>query len=518
MSLLLDALHRASKDKEKAAAAASLPLPAAEPGELRLTEVGEGGGSFPILTPEPTLLPHREWVQEPILEPAPTLQLESFEPLSVREPVQAPAAAPQVKPDDAPALKMAAAPPLAESPIAPLVFPSSGASDSSAKPAPPQASPDRVAKEIRRAYAPDAAPSSKGTRRVFVLGGVALVLSVGFASVFLGVWGDPAALLGLGGTSSLTPVAPSPGPDGPVTASQASAPVASATQAAIAVQPVARHGEAGPLSKAPANRLSSVAPVAAAVAPSTAQSAASPSQPVPAAIPSAPEPTLAHIQTGNEVVLRGASPKTGFVAKMAGPSVLEVGYAALLDGRLDDAARSYRQALTANAEERDALLGLAYIAHQKGQREDAQAYYRRVLRQEPGNSIANAALLALDSDADPQASSSRAREMAARQPNSAATMAMAGNALVRDGRLADAVQLFARAQFLEPDNPLHAYNHAVALDRLGQYGRAKVQYENVLKLSGKTPSGSRAAFSVEVVRHRLEQLGQALGSGADTDK
>ena len=49
MSLLLDALHRASKDKEKAAAAASLPLPlpASDPGELRLTEVGGGVFSFP---------------------------------------------------------------------------------------------------------------------------------------------------------------------------------------------------------------------------------------------------------------------------------------------------------------------------------------------------------------------------------------------------------------------------------------------------------------------------------------
>lgn len=516
MSLLLDALHRASKDKEKAAAAASLPLPASDPGELRLTEVGGGDVSFPQLTPEPALLPSRELVQELLLEPAPALQLEAFEPLSALEPVPAPAALPQAQSDRAPAPKMASAPPPVESPIAPTALLPSGALDSSAKSAPPLASPDRVAKEIRRAYAPDAAPFSKAKRRVFVLGGVALVLFAGFASVFLGVWGDPVALLSLGSTSSLTPVAASPGPA--VIASEAPAPVASATQPSITVSPVARLGEAGPLPKAAANRQSSATPVETIVTPSTAQSAASPSRSVPAAVSSAPELAPVHIPPGNEVVLRGTTPKPGFVPKMMGPNMLELGYVALQEERLDDAARFYRQALAVSADERDALLGLAYIAHQKGQREEAQGYYRRVLRQEPGNTVANAALLELDSAVDVAVSSSRARELVARQPGSAATMAMAGNAMVRDGRLADAVQLFARAQVLEPDNPLHVYNHAVALDRLGQYGLAQVQYENVLKLSDKVAAISRPAFSLEAVRQRLEQLRQALGSRTDADK
>jgi len=520
MSLLLDALHRASKDKEKAAAAASLPLPlpASDPGELRLTEVGGGDVSFPQLTPEPALLPSRELVQELLLEPAPALQLEAFEPLSALEPVPTPAALPQAQSDRAPAPKMVSAPPPVESPIAPTALLPSGALDSSAKPAPPLASPDRVAKEIRRAYAPDTAPPGKAKRRVFVLGGVALVLFAGFASVFLGVWGDPVALLSLGGTSSLAPVVTSPGPGAAVTASEAPAPVASATQPSITVSPVARLGEAGPLPKATANRQSSVTPVETIVTPSTTQSAASPSRSVPAAVSSAPELAPAHIPPGNEVVLRGTTPKPGFVPKMMGPNMLELGYVALQEGRLDDAARFYRQALAVSADERDALLGLAYIAHQKGQREEAQGYYRRVLRQEPGNTVANAALLELDSAVDVAVSSSRARELVARQPGSAATMAMAGNAMVRDGRLADAVQLFARAQVLEPDNPLHVYNHAVALDRLGQYGLAQVQYENVLKLSDKVAAISRPAFSLEAVRQRLEQLRQALGSRTDADK
>ena len=213
----------------------------------------------------------------------------------------------------------------------------------------------------------------------------------------------------------------------------------------------------------------------------------------------------------NQVQVQGAGATQSFQSKVRGPSPLELGYAALVAGRWDDAAQHYNQALKANSEERDALLGLAYVAQQKGQRDDAQLLYRRVLRQEPSNAIASAALLALESAADSALTASRAKELAMRQPDSAATMSMAGTAAVREGLLADAAQLFARAQFLEPTNPMHAYNHAVALDRLGQHAAAAVQYEQVLKLSEK-PTVGRNAFSADAVRERLAQLRQALAS------
>jgi tetratricopeptide (TPR) repeat protein len=183
----------------------------------------------------------------------------------------------------------------------------------------------------------------------------------------------------------------------------------------------------------------------------------------------------------------------------------------LVAGRWDEATQHYNQALKANSEERDALLGLAYIAQQKGQRDDAQVLYRRVLRQEPNNAMASAALLALDAQADSTQSSTRAKELAMRQPDSAAAMSVAGTAAVREGLLADAAQLFARAQYLDPANPMHAYNHAVALDRLGQHAAAAQQYEQVLKLSEK-PTVGRNAFSVDAVRERLAQLRQALAA------
>lgn len=221
------------------------------------------------------------------------------------------------------------------------------------------------------------------------------------------------------------------------------------------------------------------------------------------------------VSIGNEVVLRGsARTNPSFESKTRGPSALEQGYTLLLQGRLDEAQSAYGQALRANADERDALLGMAYISQQKGQRDDAQSYYRRVLRQEPNNARALAALQALDSGSDLTLSASRAGDLAARQPDSAVAMAMAGNAFVRDGLLSNAAQAYARAQTLEPTNPLHAYNHAVALDRLGRYAQAVVQYERVLALSATAPVAERA-YQIEDVRLRLAQLHQALAASAE---
>jgi len=255
------------------------------------------------------------------------------------------------------------------------------------------------------------------------------------------------------------------------------------------------------------------APVANKTNTTTAASVSSVANPASLATASA-----SATEKSNDVLVHGGAAKQAFSVKTRGPTSLEVGYAALVAGRLEDASQAYAQALKANSEERDALLGLAYIAQKRGQREEAQALYRRVLRQEPSNAIASAALLGLDADNDGSQTASRAKDLAMRQPDSAATMAMAGNAAVREGMLADAVQLFARAQFLEPANPLHAYNHAVALDRLGQFAAAAAQYEKVLKLSDPAASASGRGYSSDAVKERLAQLRQALGTPAQAVK
>ena len=196
-------------------------------------------------------------------------------------------------------------------------------------------------------------------------------------------------------------------------------------------------------------------------------------------------------------------------SRSTGPSALELGYAALTQGRPAEAAQAYAQALRANPEERDALLGLAYLAHQQGLKEEALGYYKRVLRQEPDNPQAKAGLLLLSPTEDLQELGSRSRENVEQNPNSAAAQSVLGHSLVRQGRLAEAQLAFDRAHALEPAVALHAFNLAVALDRLRNYASARRYYEEALTLSIRSGGERTSGVPHAVVRRRLEQLQDA---------
>lgn len=496
MSLLLDALQRASKDK-----AASTGLATAAQA-LKLGKSTRPAATFPDLTlspaAEPELLPEKpalppEPAPTPAPAPEPVLEL-TLEP-TPRQP-QASAAvvppvpsAPATQPDDSSAKPHSEPPPergpekglekgLEKVPVA--------AQEAAAKPA---ESTDRIAQEIRRAHVPPKLQAAAHHRRTLILGGSALVLALALGSVFLGLWGEPEKLLGaLYGQSGIAPTQPPTQPlEQPLPAAEPTpestptpAPPVSAPVLASLPSPPQRPASAVKLATTPAPQTKSVAPAARATS----------AQPVVPPV---------------------------FSAKTREPGALERAYAALQAGQIDDAEHAYAQAIESNPDERDALLGMAYISHRKGRIEAAQAYYRKVLRQEPGNAIAQAGLLALDTSSDVTLSASRARELAALQPDSAAAHSMLGNTLVRNGLLADAAQAFSKAQALEPNNPLHAYNHAVARDRLGQYAQAVHLYEKVWHLTTKS-AGNVVGISremVEVVQRRIEQLQPMLENNGD---
>lgn len=531
MSLLLDALNRASKEKQKAAAAA---LPGAEPVEpLQWEPLPAAALHAPAPEPQPpvvhsaagpetwelSLARDVEPVALPVAEVLPTPPA----PVATPVPVLAPSLEPApvvVEPPYSPAVSTPAAtvtaaiePTLQPAAVVPPVVPPSGGSSA------PPVSQNQVAQEILRASAPQPAAVATGRRRVWMLGGLAAGLAIVFAGVFSGLLGDPGQLLGFGASSSLgvPPVDPSL-PGAPTVAAPAEAPVASAadvvavpTSAPLSVttgsttlatpaaypQTVEAPGVKGKPGK------SDVAPATTRLRPGA--------QPTVAQRATVPKPKLdAADPPGTEVALRaGALPKTAVPMVTRGVGPLEQGYAALLQGRFDAAAQAYRQALRANAQERDALLGMAYISQKQGQRAEAQVYYREVLRQEPNNSIALAGLRSLDAQADSNGLDTLGNGLAGEQPDSAAAMAVAGSALVREGRLGDAAQAFARAQALEPTNPLHAYNHAVAQDRMGRHDAALRLYDNVLKLDAAAPPAMRA-YQVDAVRARAAQLRAAM--------
>jgi Tfp pilus assembly protein PilF len=201
-----------------------------------------------------------------------------------------------------------------------------------------------------------------------------------------------------------------------------------------------------------------------------------------------------------------------------GASRLELAYAALTQGRLTDAASGYKEVLKANPEERDALLGLAYVSHQEGRDEEARDYYKRVLRQEPGNPTARAGLLIQNLSNDAEDVSAGSREVAEQHPGSAAAQSVLGHSLVRQGRLADAQMAFQRAHVLEPGVALHAFNLAVALDRLKNHAVARSYYERALSLSKQSGGEQASGLPHAVVQQRMDELRQATSPNSPAAK
>jgi Flp pilus assembly protein TadD len=201
-----------------------------------------------------------------------------------------------------------------------------------------------------------------------------------------------------------------------------------------------------------------------------------------------------------------------------GASRLELAYVALTQGRLVEAASGYKEILKVNPEERDALLGLAYVSHQEGRDEEARDYYKRVLRQEPGNPTARAGLLIQNLSNDAEDVSAGSREVAEQHPGSAAAQSVLGHSLVRQGRLADAQMAFQRAHVLEPGVALHAFNLAVALDRLKSHGVARTYYERALSLSKQSGGQQASGLPHAVVQQRIDELRQATSSNSPAAK
>ena len=515
MSLLLDALNRAGKLKsasdapENTKAETDWPALGLLPQEAEQALPAQAAADTPSTadTP-PTVAPQ---VLQDVTRPDVGLALAA----TANVPVQMTAPAPSVQPVHEPAR-----PP---EPQAAKAVPA------------PQA--EKLAQTMLRAKAPTA-PSSSRRPKLLALGGLAGFLGLGLISIVMG-WVDPLALLspstGIGAGNQIAAVttvpaatvpAPNPTPAQPAVATDPVPPPASDTPPPTGSSTVPAVNRIAGKSKSDGKAASAVqspAPMTKTVAPDSAGSPKSSTQAVDCPTGS----TAAECRMPAKPVAKARAkvippkppePQPTIVAKAVGPNHLEVAYAALTQGRTADAAAAYKAALTENPEERDALLGLAYIAHQSAREEEARDLYQRVLRQEPNNPSARAGLLIQTLSNDAEDVSASSRDVAEQNPGSAAAQSVLGHSLVRQGRLADAQQAFQRAHALEPGVALHAFNLAVALDRLRSYGQARAYYERALALSRQIGGEASSGISHAVVSNRLQELLSAKAAEAPASR
>lgn len=185
--------------------------------------------------------------------------------------------------------------------------------------------------------------------------------------------------------------------------------------------------------------------------------------------------------------------------------LLDRAYKAFLSGDLEIAQQQYNQALQQEANNRDALLGLAAIAISRKQPEQAAAYYIRLLELSPTDPDAFAGLTGLRGQTDPAQSESSLKKLLAQYPQAAAVHFALGNVYTQQSRWAEAQQSYFRAYSIAPNNADYAFNLAISLDHLNQSKLALEYYQRALAQSGP------ASFDKAAAQKRAKELTPLAG-------
>jgi tetratricopeptide (TPR) repeat protein len=175
-------------------------------------------------------------------------------------------------------------------------------------------------------------------------------------------------------------------------------------------------------------------------------------------------------------------------------------FAAYQRGDLDLAKTRYEQAYVQSPDNRDVLLGLAAIASKNGDTIRAIQLYTRLVRINPLDNVARAALLAFQQGDNVPASISSIKSMLFESPDQPSLYFSLGKLYAEQTRWSEAQQAFFDAYRLDSSNPDYALNLAVSLDRLGQSRSALDYYNAALQLAYTTPAGFDAVAVSERIR------------------
>lgn len=255
----------------------------------------------------------------------------------------------------------------------------------------------------------------------------------------------------------------------------------------------AGHGAAPPPSQPQASQSS---PPPALADTETAADTASQAE-MPSSPPSSASLPIEQTKAGNAISIRHDNHK-----EQVAPALTR-GYSSFMAGNDDLAQREYASILRQDSNNRDALLGLAAIAAKRGNHEEATRTYLHLLNLDPRDPAAQAGMLALTAgQTDPVQSESRVKTLLEQQPDAHYLQFALGNLYVSQSRWAEAQQAFFNAYQRAPDNPDYIYNLAISLDHLNQRALALEYYQRALAQSMKRP----ANFDGHSAQNRIQEL------------
>ena len=181
---------------------------------------------------------------------------------------------------------------------------------------------------------------------------------------------------------------------------------------------------------------------------------------------------------------------------------LQAAWQAYHNGDHNTAWQRYGEVLRKDAQNRDALLGMAAIAQQQSQDALAARYYSQVLLLDPRDPVANAGMAELSGTTNAAGTESRLKFLLVQHPQSAALHFALGSLYAEQSRWGDAQQAYFNAYNLEQNNAQFAFNLAVSLDHLGQNKLAAQHYQRALQLDTSDNSG----FNRAQTQQRINEL------------
>lgn len=186
---------------------------------------------------------------------------------------------------------------------------------------------------------------------------------------------------------------------------------------------------------------------------------------------------------------------------------LKNAYQAFVAGDMAAARSQYQRVLQQEPDNRDALLGMAAIAVNRGQASEAGSFYTRLLELDPTDAEAASGLAGVQGG-DPTQSESNLKKVLATNPQTGSAHFALGNVYAQQQRWPEAQQAYFQAVGAAPANADYAFNLAVSLDKLGQKKLALESYQRALQLA----QAGAANVNQVTVQQRIGQLRQELNA------
>ena len=179
---------------------------------------------------------------------------------------------------------------------------------------------------------------------------------------------------------------------------------------------------------------------------------------------------------------------------------LERAYNALIAGRSDAAALIYKNVLQNDANNKNALFGLATIYHRAGQLELARPLYAKLLAIDPNNRNGLNNFLVLLSDEAPEDALAQLQKLKDANPTFSPIPAQMAVICQKLGLADQASANMTRAIELEPENLTYRYNFAIMLDKQHKYDEAAQLYRQIIQAYQR---GEMTPGNIQKIQQRL---------------